>query len=163
MSTSLTFSTTSETSASTMENSLIPNLTTTRDAQHVLTAAYAARKIVVLYFTMKGCGPCREIWPTVEALAHEFSGTIQFYRVGGSPELMNHFKIMSVPTFIFVVQNRVVHIQTGADADALRRACHARSAATATAAPVIAAGAETGMSSGARGAEEDVTPVSTFF
>ena len=103
----------------------LPSLSTTLHVQEALTEAYVENRIVVLYFTGRFCGPCREIKPAVEALAHQFAAQLQFYTIDiGATDIVTHFAVKRIPTFVFLNQgNKIVHVQTGADAHALASSC----------------------------------------
>ncbi len=71
----------------------------------------------VYYFTADWCQPCKKTRPIVEELNREQSvAGFQIIDVDDVPELVNIFKIQSVPTFVLfeneVEVNRIIGSQT---------------------------------------------------
>lgn len=71
----------------------------------------------VYYFTADWCQPCKRTRPIVEELNREQSvAGFQIIDVDDVPELVNIFKIQSVPTFVLfeneVEVNRIIGSQT---------------------------------------------------
>ncbi len=48
------------------------------------------------------CGPCRVVKPTLEKLAQEYAGQVDFWEINAdeSPELLRQLKIYGIPTLI---------------------------------------------------------------
>lgn len=102
-------------------------LLTTHQLQETLGKAMQTQTVVLLYFTAKWCGPCKKIKPFVQQLQTQHAGKLMVFAIdidtvdAGNHKLMDHFDIKSVPTFIFVRNNQVVGISTGADQEALQQ------------------------------------------
>ena len=108
----------------TMATLSIPTLTTLMEAQAALHASMSTDKVVVLYFTGEFCGPCKRIKPTVLELADTYASQLSFYMVDiETTPLVAHFAVKSVPTFVFIRRNIIIHTQTGADASLLELTC----------------------------------------
>ena len=66
--------------------------------------------LVLVDFWGPGCGPCRMMAPTIDALAAENEGSVKVVKVDISQadEVANHFGIMAVPTFLLFKNGNVV-------------------------------------------------------
>jgi thioredoxin 1 len=90
------------------------------EAQSALHQASVNDQILLLYFTGNFCGPCKQIKPVLESLITKYSRQLVMYTVDiGTTDLVEHFKIRSIPGFVFFRRNKIIHTQTGADAAAL--------------------------------------------
>lgn len=60
--------------------------------------------MVMIDFWAVWCGPCRMIAPTVEELAKEYAGKIKVLKLNTdeNPDIASKYKIMGIPTIIFV-------------------------------------------------------------
>lgn len=81
------------------------------------------RKLVVIDWFAPWCGPCRAISPVFERLATRFS-TVTFIKVdteetAANAQLAAEYSISAYPTFHFVINRRVVHSFSGANATAI--------------------------------------------
>lgn len=89
----------------------------------LLNEAKEDKKLAVVYFTAKWCGPCRHISPVVSALSKEF-GDVRFLKVDlDEPELQKTIEmagIAAVPTFQFHLEGKMVSGFSGADSKKLR-------------------------------------------
>ena len=83
--------------------------------------ARAGNKVVVVDFTAKWCGPCKKIAPQLEKLSETYAASMNVFSVDVDEvrELVEHFKVSSMPTFIFFYRNQVMYVTKGADADKL--------------------------------------------
>lgn len=97
-------------------------LTTTTQLQEVL--AHAGTKTVVVDFTATWCGPCKKIAPVLHSLAtvHENAFRVFTVNVDAATDLVTHFDVRSMPTFIFFRNNKVVHVLKGASPELLTQA-----------------------------------------
>ncbi len=70
----------------------------------------SAEHPVLLDFSATWCGPCKALAPTIDAVAKEYEGRLQVYKIDidSAPEAANHFGIQSVPTCIFFQQGKEV-------------------------------------------------------
>lgn len=66
-----------------------------------------AQKPILIDFSGKHCGPCRQLAPIFEKLNAEFGNRMIFARIecGDAPELAKHFKVRSIPMLIFMMPN----------------------------------------------------------
>ncbi len=71
---------------------------------------------VLVDFWAAWCGPCRAIAPTVEELAHEFSGKVKVTKldVDSNQKTAIHYNIRSIPTLMVFKAGDVVATQLGA-------------------------------------------------
>lgn len=71
---------------------------------------------VLVDFWAEWCGPCKMIAPTLEKLAAEYSGKVKIAKVNVDENqgLSGAFKIMSIPTLMFVKGGKIVGQSAGA-------------------------------------------------
>ncbi len=62
------------------------------------------------------CGPCKIMAPNFDSAAKELKGKVNFAKVNVDEnyELANKFKVMSIPTTIFIQDGEIVHASVGA-------------------------------------------------
>ena len=62
------------------------------------------------------CGPCRMVAPVVEKLAEKYDKRFKFCRlnVDENPQTASRYRIMSIPTLMFVKDGKVVETVIGA-------------------------------------------------
>ena len=65
---------------------------------------YLGDKPAIVDFYADWCGPCRMVAPILEEIAKEKAGELYVYKVNvdNSPELANHFNVVSIPTLLFI-------------------------------------------------------------
>ena len=70
---------------------------------------------VMVDFYAKWCGPCRMMLPIVEQMAKEYDGRIKIGKVDTDehPELAGQFGVMSIPSFVFIKNGKVVDTEVG--------------------------------------------------
>jgi len=69
---------------------------------------------VLVDFYTTSCGPCRTMSPILEEIAMEFSHLkVAKVDVTQNPHMSQMFGVMSVPTVIFLKNNKVQHIARG--------------------------------------------------
>lgn len=71
--------------------------------------------LAIVDFFATWCGPCKMLTPIIDKLAEEFDGKVKIAKVDidESPELAQEYKVMSVPTVIFVKNGEVVETLIG--------------------------------------------------
>ena len=71
---------------------------------------------VMVDFYAYWCGPCRMMLPVVEEMAEKYDGKVKVGKINTDkyPELAGQFGVMSIPSFFFIKNGRVVDSATGA-------------------------------------------------
>ena len=89
-------------------------------------------KTTLLAFKAVWCKPCQQIKPFLEELAAKYARQMVFLEldVDAVPDLVSHFNVKSMPTFVFIRQNIVIKIIVGSNADLLASTCELISNAT---------------------------------
>jgi len=86
----------------------------------VLSAVGAQPRGEVIDFSMSGCSPCRQMAPIVDNLARE-GHPIRTVYLEQDPQLVERFGVTRYPTFILLVDGKVVQRESGLlSEDALR-------------------------------------------
>ena len=75
----------------------------------------AGDKPVMIYFWATWCGPCRILSPTVDEIAEEYADriTVAKCNVDDAEDIAMQFRIMSIPTLIFLKNGEVVDKRVG--------------------------------------------------
>ena len=75
---------------------------------------FGAKELIVLDFWATWCGPCRMLAPVIEALAEEFPN-VKFGKINvdEEQELAANFRIQSIPTLVFIKDEKIVHTEIG--------------------------------------------------
>ena len=70
---------------------------------------------VVADFYATWCGPCRQLAPTLDALADQYAGKIKFVKVNvdKSPKLAQQFQIEVIPTLLFFKGGKLAETSVG--------------------------------------------------
>lgn len=99
-----------------------PPVSTGKSSADVKNAMKSAR-VTVLYFTAKWCGPCKRIGPEFERLvaASKVAG-LKVDVDEADKDVLQHFQVEAMPTFVFIRDKQVIYTQQGADATALKTA-----------------------------------------
>jgi len=94
---------------------------TSSELQHALAQSHDAGDVVCVKFTADWCRPCKDIQTFLETLAQGHSHIhVYVTDVDQAHDLVKHFGVSSMPTFIFFRRNRVVYVLKGADENALQ-------------------------------------------
>ena len=75
-----------------------------------------SEQTVLIDFWAPWCAPCRMMGPVIEQLALEYEGRVKVGKVNVDEEaaLAQQFQIVSIPTFIFIKNGKVIQRLTGA-------------------------------------------------
>lgn len=75
-----------------------------------------ADKVSMIDFWAEWCGPCRMVGPVVDELAKEYASQANIGKVNvdHNPEITSRYRIMNIPTILFVKNGEVVDKQVGA-------------------------------------------------
>lgn len=70
----------------------------------------------IVDFYAEWCGPCKQLSPVMEALAEDYKGRVNIYKVDidKEPKLANDLGISSVPSILFVPKTGAPQLATGA-------------------------------------------------
>ena len=70
---------------------------------------------VMVDFYANWCGPCRMMMPVVERMAEKYDGRIKIGKVDTDrePGLAGQFGVMSIPSFVFLKNGKVVDTAVG--------------------------------------------------
>ncbi|KMT09491.1 hypothetical protein BVRB_6g129610 [Beta vulgaris subsp. vulgaris] len=88
-----------------------------------LTKANESKKLMVVDFTASWCGPCRAIAPFLAELARKFPGVI-FVKVDVDElkQVASDWAIEAMPTFMLLLEGKIVGKVVGAKKDELQQA-----------------------------------------
>ena len=70
---------------------------------------------VMIDFYANWCGPCKMMSPIVNQMADKYDGKVKIGKVNvdQNPELAGRFGIMSIPSFLFIKDGKVVNSSVG--------------------------------------------------
>jgi thioredoxin 1 len=71
---------------------------------------------VLVDFWGEGCVPCRQMAPTIDAIAEEFAGKVKVGKldVGSNMDSAGRFQVRSIPTLLLFKGGQVVEQRVGA-------------------------------------------------
>ena len=77
--------------------------------------ALQSEQLVVVDFYADWCGPCKMMAPVVEELAEGYNGQVKIGKlnVDNSPATAANYKVMTIPTIVFIKNGNVVESIVG--------------------------------------------------
>ncbi|SHK34190.1 thioredoxin [Anaerocolumna jejuensis DSM 15929] len=71
---------------------------------------------VLVDFYADWCGPCKMMAPVIEEIAAEYEGTVKVgqLNVDEAPNISSKYRVMSIPTLLFIKDGQVVDTVIGA-------------------------------------------------
>lgn len=69
--------------------------------------------ITAYYFTADWCAPCKKVRPIVEEINRDSMIKFKIVDVDSEIEIIKHFNIKSVPTFIVIKDGEILNRATG--------------------------------------------------
>lgn len=80
------------------------------------TEVLKSEQPVLIDFYADWCGPCKMMSPVIEEIAAEYAGTVKVGKlnVDESPATAGKYRVMSIPTLLFVKNGKVVDTIVGA-------------------------------------------------
>ncbi|XP_051115561.1 thioredoxin H2 [Andrographis paniculata] len=81
-----------------------------------------SNKLVVVDFSASWCGPCKFIFPAVEAMSSKYTD-VEFAKldVDEVPDVAREFEVQGMPTFVLLKQGKEVDRVVGANKDELEK------------------------------------------
>ncbi len=81
------------------------------------------KRLIVLDFFAEWCGPCKRIAPQIATLQSNYSNTIYVLKidVDQCDDIAAHFKINSMPTFLFIKNATLLDTVTGANLELIHQ------------------------------------------
>ena len=75
-----------------------------------------ADTLTLVDFYADWCGPCKMMAPIIDELSEEFAETVKIGKlnVDNSPETSSKYRVMSIPTLLFIKNGEVVETVVGA-------------------------------------------------
>lgn len=71
---------------------------------------------VLVDFYADWCGPCKMMGPVIDQIANEYEGKVKVGKlnVDNDPEIAQRYRVMSIPTFLFVKGGEAIGTSIGA-------------------------------------------------
>ena len=72
--------------------------------------------LVLVDFWAAWCGPCKIVGPVIDEIAEEYNGKVKVAKVNTdeNPDLASRYKIMGIPTLMFIKNGSIVDTMVGA-------------------------------------------------
>ena len=66
--------------------------------------------VALIDFWAEWCGPCRQLGPTIDAIADEYQGKLNVYKmnVDENPSTPTRFHVRGIPTLLLIKNGQVV-------------------------------------------------------
>ena len=78
--------------------------------------------LVVVEFYANWCGPCKQIVPKIEGLFKDFPDlNLLKVDVDECEDLTSEYDIRAMPTFVFIKNNKILDVFTGANIDEVKK------------------------------------------
>lgn len=86
------------------------------DDNNFAAEVLGAKELVVVDFYADWCGPCKMMGPIIEEVASELEGEVKIGKlnVDDSPNISTKYRVMSIPTMLFIKNGEVVDSIVGA-------------------------------------------------
>ncbi len=70
---------------------------------------------LIVDFFASWCGPCKMLAPVLESVGQKYASSLKILKVDIDeyPELANEYKVMSVPTLLFLSNGKLVDREVG--------------------------------------------------
>lgn len=75
----------------------------------------SSQNLLILDFWAPWCMPCKMLTPLLDQISQEYSNKVKFLKVNidAEPAVANTFNISSIPTLVFIKNQKVVDIVNG--------------------------------------------------
>ena len=75
-----------------------------------------APEVSVVDFWAEWCGPCKMVGPIIDELASEYEGKAKIGKVNvdHNPEITQKYRVMNIPTILFIKNGEVIDKHVGA-------------------------------------------------
>ena len=84
-------------------------------------------KLLLLDFTAKWCKPCQRVRPVLHSFASKHHNKIIVAEVDvdtpENVELRDHFNVRAMPTFVYIINNKAVKIESGSSGEEVVNMC----------------------------------------
>ena len=79
------------------------------------TEVLNAEGLAIVDFYADWCGPCKMMGPIIDELSEEYAGSVKIGKlnVDNAPEIAQQYRVMSIPTIIFIKNKEVVETVVG--------------------------------------------------